>query len=154
MRKVIEISNNEINNKEKNFTEINNVENNSKLNTENKVVLELPFLYYHGYTTKINGKKVKNYESKNGFLCIETTENGKVEVNYTGTVIEKLSKKVKNYESKNGFLCIETTEDGKVEVNYTGTVIEKLSIAVSILTLSGILIYLYNKNAKLQNIEK
>ena len=82
------------------------------------MVLELPFLYYHGYTTKINGKKVKNYESKNGFLCIETTENG------------------------------------KVEVNYTGTVIEKLSIAVSILTLSGILIYLYNKNAKLQNIEK
>ena len=68
-----EISNNEISNKEKSFNEINNIEDNSKLNTENKVVLELPFLYYHGYTTKINGKKVKNYESKNGFLCIETT---------------------------------------------------------------------------------
>ena len=100
--------------------EIDNIgsNDNEKSNTENKVVLELPFLYYHGYTTKINGKKVKNYESKNGFLCIETTENG------------------------------------KVEVNYTGTVIEKLSIAVSILTLSGILIYLYNKNAKIRNIEK
>jgi len=100
--------------------EIDNIgsNDNEKSNTENKVVLELPFLYYHGYTTKINGKKVKNYESKNGFLCIETSENG------------------------------------KVEVNYTGTVIEKLSIAVSILTLSGIIIYFYNKNAKIQNKEK
>jgi hypothetical protein len=100
--------------------EIDNIgsNDNEKSNTENEVVLELPFLYYHGYSTKINGKKVKNYESKNGFLCIETTENG------------------------------------KVEVNYTGTVIEKLSIAVSILILSGIIIYLYNKNDKIQNIEK
>lgn len=60
-------------------------------NIGKKVVLELPFLYYHGYTTKINGKKIRNYESKNGFLCIEANENGKVEVNYTGTIIEKLA---------------------------------------------------------------
>lgn len=57
----------------------------------NEVILELPYIYYHGYTTKVNGKKVKNFEDENGFLTINTNESGKVEVEYTGTAIEKIA---------------------------------------------------------------
>lgn len=71
-------------------------ENKSKLqdiieieNVEN-AKLELPYLYYCGYTVKINGKTIKNYESENGFVCVDVNENGKLEINYTGTRIEKI----------------------------------------------------------------
>ena len=54
------------------------------------VKLELPFLYYCGYSIKINGNKIKYYESENGFICIDVNENGTIEVEYTGTMIEKM----------------------------------------------------------------
>lgn len=50
--------------------------------------LELPFLYYKGYTIKINGQKVNYYESENGFICIDANENAKIEITYTGSNIE------------------------------------------------------------------
>lgn len=51
--------------------------------------LELPYLYYHGYSVTINDKPVKTYESENGFLTIDLNENGNLEIKYTGTIIEK-----------------------------------------------------------------
>lgn len=67
-------------------------------NTEDGTVLELPFLYYPGYTVTIksNGseKNVKYTESDCGLLSIklsEILEEAEVEVEYTGTAIEKIS---------------------------------------------------------------
>ncbi len=51
--------------------------------------LELPYIYYHGYTVEVNGKDIKNYESENGFLAIDLDKDGNVVVKYTGTDIEK-----------------------------------------------------------------
>ncbi len=55
----------------------------------NNATLELPYLYYHGYTVTLNDKKIKNYESANGFLCVNINENGILKVEYKGTNIEK-----------------------------------------------------------------
>ncbi len=75
-----------INNEEKNGLnlrfEIENIDN---------AILELPYIYYHGYTVKINEKKIDNYESENGFVCINLNETGTVTVNYTGTLLEKIA---------------------------------------------------------------
>ena len=71
--------------------EIENVQENS--------ILELPYLYYLGYTATIENKdgkeyKIETFESDNGFVAIkipEDIENGKVHVKYEGTAIEKIS---------------------------------------------------------------
>jgi len=57
---------------------------------ENKVVLELPLLYYLGYqikfTNKNNIQKVLEYkENNNGFIEVTVTESGLLEVYYNGT---------------------------------------------------------------------
>ncbi len=51
--------------------------------------LELPYIYYHGYTIKLNDSKIKYTQSKNGMIEINLTENGTVTVKYTGTAFEK-----------------------------------------------------------------
>ncbi len=61
-----------------------------ELSNVEESTLELPYIYYHGYTVRINGKEIKNFESENGFVCIKTNEEGNVQVQYTGTVIEKI----------------------------------------------------------------
>ena len=91
-----------------------------------KAVLELPYLFYPGYTAEIadgtNTQLLKITESDNGFLQIEIPENfknGTITVKYTGTILEKTSyvvslisivifiiyivysKKRKNYEREN-----------------------------------------------------
>ena len=53
-------------------------------------ILELPYIYYHGYTVKINDKQIATFESENGFVEIHLNEAGKVNVSYTGTVLEKI----------------------------------------------------------------
>lgn len=53
------------------------------------VTLELPYIFYHGYTVNINNKEVKTYESENGFLCVDLNEAGDVTLSYTGTKLEK-----------------------------------------------------------------
>lgn len=55
-----------------------------------KATLELPYIYYHGYTIKLNNKIVKTYQSEKGFLCVDVEESGILEVKYTGTAIEKI----------------------------------------------------------------
>ncbi len=59
-------------------------------NVQSKVELELPYIYYNGYTVTINNKKIKTFESEKGFLCINLSEEGKVVVKYTGTLLDKL----------------------------------------------------------------
>lgn len=76
-------------------TEIKN-ENKNKLHDimEVKVYenseLELPYLYYIGYTTLLNGEKIENFESKNGMLAIKVDTSGILKVKYDGTILEKL----------------------------------------------------------------
>jgi len=54
------------------------------------VELELPYLYYLGYTTILNGEKIENYESENGMLAVKVDTSGILEVKYEGTIFEKI----------------------------------------------------------------
>ena len=83
-----------ISNEEKNGTnmtfEIESIEDNVKL--------ELPYIYYLGYTVEIindNGetKELETYESGNGFVAFDVSAAnvGTVTVKYTGTVLMKIS---------------------------------------------------------------
>ncbi len=59
-----------------------------------KVVLELPYLYYPGYTVKLDGVPLDSFETEKGFLGSKIDENevGTLEVKYTGTRIMNLTK--------------------------------------------------------------
>lgn len=67
-------------------------------NYQKNTILELPYLYYLGYNISINiDGKVQNieyFESDNGFIAISLPydiNNAKINVNYNGTFIEKIS---------------------------------------------------------------
>lgn len=66
----------------------------SKITTYNeKVKIELPYIYYPGYMVRFDGIIQKTYETENGFLgcTIDENETGTLEVEYTGTNIMKIS---------------------------------------------------------------
>ena len=52
--------------------------------------LELPYIFYKGYEIKINGEKIKATESKKGFIEVEIFEDGILELEYKGEIIEKI----------------------------------------------------------------
>lgn len=56
--------------------------------------LELPFIYYPGYTVRLDGMILDTFETENGFLgyYLEKNESGKLEVQYTGTKLMSVSK--------------------------------------------------------------
>ena len=56
-------------------------------------ILELPYIYYLGYTIKLNEEEIEYKESDNGFisLCIPKGEKGTIQVNYTGTKLSKIT---------------------------------------------------------------
>lgn len=67
-------------------------------NVEKDTVIELPYIYYLGYTsqfTDINGdtRELNLYESDNGFLAINLSEgmDGKITISYTGTTLMWIS---------------------------------------------------------------
>ena len=67
----------------------------AKIVTQDETVkLELPFIYYPGYTVRFDGIILETFETENGFLgCqIDKNENGDLEVNYTGTKWMHISK--------------------------------------------------------------
>lgn len=67
----------------------------AKISTEGEVVqLELPYVYYPGYTVRLDGMLLEIFETEHGFLgCyIENKENGTLEIQYTGTKIMNISK--------------------------------------------------------------
>ena len=69
----------------------------AKFTTYNeKIKIELPYIYYPGYTVMFDGISQKTYETKNGFLgcTIDENESGMLEVEYTGTNIMKISQMV------------------------------------------------------------
>lgn len=56
---------------------------------EEKAKLELPYIYYLGYTVRFDGMIMDTFETENGFLGCEIgkNENGTLEITYTGTKI-------------------------------------------------------------------
>ncbi|WP_029903170.1 6-pyruvoyl-tetrahydropterin synthase-related protein [Prevotella sp. 10(H)] len=53
--------------------------------------VELPLIYYKGYTAKLNDKSLIVDESDNGLVQITADESGHIEVYYGGTSIQKVS---------------------------------------------------------------
>lgn len=67
----------------------------AKISTaEEGAKLELPYIYYPGYTVRFDGIVMETFETENGFLGvnIEPKEAGKLEVKYTGTKLMNCSK--------------------------------------------------------------
>lgn len=66
----------------------------SKIEVEDKALLELPYIYYPGYSVKIDGGNIEAFESENGFVAIGLGKLTKadLEVEYTGTAIMKVTK--------------------------------------------------------------
>ena len=77
----------------KNEKKLNNIMTFEVINKSNKTTLELPYIYYLGYTIKLNGKTIKYSESENGFISInlKNVSKGKIEVKYSGSFIMKTS---------------------------------------------------------------
>lgn len=73
-----------------NSQEIINNKLNARLTTLNQnSIIELPYIYYKGYSIKLDGKSIKYNISKNGFIEIIIPNNGEHEINlkYTGTIL-------------------------------------------------------------------
>ena len=51
--------------------------------------IELPYLYYHGYTITLNEAKIDYMQDDNGFIIVKVNNDGTLRVKYTGTFIEK-----------------------------------------------------------------
>ena len=67
-------------------------------NIDKDTVLELPYIYYLGYKVSIEynnqTKQLRNFDSDNGFVAVKISEDisdSKINVKYTGTIIEKNS---------------------------------------------------------------
>lgn len=73
----------------KNGTSLNAIISDTKENT----TIELPYIYYKGYSCTFNNKKINTFESQNGMLSIALEEGneGTLNVKYTGTLIMYVS---------------------------------------------------------------
>ena len=57
-----------------------------------KVDVEIPRIYYHGYRIiSPKGKTIKYKESKNGFISFKINEKGTYTVKYLGTILETIA---------------------------------------------------------------
>ena len=61
------------------------------LNATNGEALELPLIYYKGYTASFDGKAIPVSESDNGLVQLSGNQSGRVEVYYGGTIIQRIS---------------------------------------------------------------
>lgn len=80
--------------------------------TQNGITLELPYIYYLGYTVELetNGviQNLETFESENGFVAISLPES-----------------------------TLDTDEEVHVTVEYTGTILMKITYILSILSILG-----------------
>ncbi len=61
------------------------------INTNKKDILELPLIYYKGYSAILNGREITVEQSQNGLIEIPVEQSGEVIVYYKGTLIQKIS---------------------------------------------------------------
>lgn len=59
--------------------------------TNQKDSLELPLIYYKGYSASLNGKDIPVTESAHGLVQVVVDQSGRVEAYYSGTLVQKLS---------------------------------------------------------------
>ena len=61
--------------------------------SDEEIKLELPYIYYPGYSVKFDGMNIFSYETENGFLgcTIPMKENGVLEVKYERTKLNKIA---------------------------------------------------------------
>ena len=96
--------------------------------------MELPYIYYLGYSVYIDGNKLKTYESDNGFMCVEISKTDiNKDINYT---IENKEKKDDNNNDENLY--------SKLTLKYTGTILDNISKIISIIGAFIILTMLFN----------
>ena len=76
-----------------NVSEINKENDTISFNiqTTDATVVELPFIYYKGYTALLNGKEIPVSESENGLVQLSVNESASVKVFYGGTIVQKVS---------------------------------------------------------------
>ena len=88
-------------------------------------ILELPYLYYPGYTVELhigdNKEELEITESDMGFLQVTIPEN---------------------------------IEEGTITVNYTGTIVEKVAYAVSAISLIGFIAYIIYSKKKAARLHR
>jgi hypothetical protein len=60
------------------------------VHTETENVLELPLIYYKGYTASLNGKELPVAESAHGLVQVAVDRSGRVEAYYKGTFVQKM----------------------------------------------------------------
>ena len=72
-----------------NMNKENNILNADVITNSQNVSVELPLIYYKGYTIKVDNTKVNYNISNNGFIKVDMTSVGqhKIYVKYTGTLI-------------------------------------------------------------------
>ena len=107
-----------ISNNSSNLAEIEEIENKDKKeeverqDTQNGITLELPYIYYLGYTVELetNGviQNLETFESENGFVAISLPES-----------------------------TLDKDEGVHVTVEYTGTILMKITYIISILSVLG-----------------
>ena len=61
------------------------------VNIDRPDCLELPLTYYIGYKVTLNDNKIDYQQSENGLIELPINKSGKVEVNYMGTTLQKVS---------------------------------------------------------------
>ena len=100
--------------------------------------MELPYIYYLGYSVYIDGNKLKTYESDNGFMCVEISKRDiNKNINYT---IENKEKNDDNNNDENLY--------SKLTLKYTGTILDNISKIISIIGAFIILTMLFNIKKK------
>ena len=62
-----------------------------EVETNETITIELPRLYYMGYTLEVNGQDVELVESKNGFLQATISESGTYTLTYEKTIVMKIA---------------------------------------------------------------
>lgn len=97
----------------------------AQLNSD-KLVLELPLLYYYGY-------KVDN------FLNYYGTENGSGNENNQKVIIE---------ESPNGFVQLTIYTSGNYVINYVGSNLSNVSLYISLITFIGFFLFIQKRGSK------
>ena len=57
------------------------------------IYLKLPYIYYIGYSAKIDGKNIKITESEKGFcqIYISNEDTKEIKISYTGSIAMKIS---------------------------------------------------------------
>ena len=101
--------------------------------------MELPYIYYLGYSVYIDGNKLKTYESDNGFMCVEISKRDiNKNINYT------IENKEKNDDNNNNNNNNDENLYSKLTLKYTGTILDNISKIISIIGAFIILTMLFN----------